>query len=84
MRNPLRLHGLEGSKFVFLLACNSVLHERRMQPTVYLVAVKSVFSADLQTILRCIARNAGGAIAGLCAVRAPFWSPKRGDIKGFM
>ena len=54
-----------------------------MQSTMYLVALKSILGADLQTILRRIARNAGGAIAGLCAVRAPFWSPKRGDIKGF-
>ena len=38
----------------------------------YFIAMLSVYSADLQTIFCCIARNAGGAIAGLCAVRAPF------------
>ena len=39
-----------------------------------------VFGTDLQTIFCRIARNAGGAIAGLCAVRAPFWSPNGGDF----
>ena len=61
----------------------SVFYERRMSSSVYLDVTNSILGADLQTILRCIARNAGGAIAGLCAVRAPFWSPKRGDVKGF-
>ena len=45
---------------------------------IHFVALESILGADLQTILRCIARNAGGAIAGLCAVRAPVWSPNRG------
>ena len=44
---------------------------RRIQPTMYFVALESILGADLQTIFCRIARNADGAIAGLCAVRAP-------------
>ena len=62
------------------MCITSVFLYREIQPTVYFGAMLSVYSADLQTIFCRIARNAGGAIAGLCAVRAPFWSPKRGDF----
>ena len=51
---------------------------RRIQPTMYFVALESILGADLQTIFCRIARNAGGAIAGLCAVRAPFLVSKTG------
>ena len=63
-------------------AYTSVLHERRIQFTMYFGAMNSILGADLQTILAhsrqvCVrkltsyrTKYAGGAIAGLCAVRA--------------
>ena len=46
--------------------------------TVLVFSLTRVFGADLQTIFCRIARNAGGAIAGLCAACAPFLVSKTG------
>ena len=65
-----RFHAKEPQKHI---AYNSVFRERNIQPTVYFSPRTAYSAADCRRFLGYFVRNTGGAIAGLCAVRAPFW-----------